>query len=148
MAVGQTCPVDGSRNSMIVNVWLLSLFVFRSFCWRSEKKKNVNERLKKEHKTLKIKAEEEQYIKEDKDKMAIEAFENWLVSHTSINMAFQPAFLCVEHFYGCICMFLFLCHGRFLNIQMLFFNTLSILFSYFPPDTKMSREREKKKNWE
>lgn len=32
---------------------------------------------------MKNKAEEEQYIKEEKDKMAIEAFENWLVSPTS-----------------------------------------------------------------
>lgn len=74
-------PLDGSRNSMLDNVSLLLLFVFfRSFCWRSEKKQNVNERLTKEHKSLKSKVQEERYLKEEKDKMAIEAFENWLVS--------------------------------------------------------------------
>lgn len=68
-----------------------------SFCWRSEKKKNVNEKLKKEYKSLKSKVvEEERYIKEEKDKMAIEAFENWLVSHTSINIAFESVFRFVE----------------------------------------------------
>lgn len=139
-----TCPVDGSRTSMLDNVSFLLLFVFfRSFFWRSEKKKSVNERLKKEHKSLKSKIEEQRYINEEKDKMAIEVFENWLVSHTSINMSVESVFLFIEHFYGCIFMFLYSC-ARFSNIQILFFYTSLFYFSYFPPDTKMSREREKK----
>lgn len=46
-------------------------------------KRKVNERLKKEHQALKNKAEEERHLKEEKDKLAIEAFENWLVSPPS-----------------------------------------------------------------
>lgn len=61
---------------------LITVFVFPSFCQRSEKKKNViHERLATEHKIVKNKAEEEMYLKEERDKMATEAFENWLVSH-------------------------------------------------------------------
>lgn len=46
-------------------------------------KRKVNERLKKEHQSLKNKAEEERHLKEERNKMAIEAFENWLVSPSS-----------------------------------------------------------------
>lgn len=34
----------------------------------------------KERKEMKNKAEEEQYMKEERDKMALEMYENWLVS--------------------------------------------------------------------
>lgn len=63
--------------------------------------------------------------------MAIEAFENWLVSRTSINMAFETVFLSDEHFYCCIFMLRFFLSEGFLNIQMLFFNTLPSLFFLF-----------------
>lgn len=125
---------------MLDNVSLLLLFLlFRSFCWRSEKKQNVNERLKKEHKSLKSKVQEERYIKEEKDKMAIEAFENWLVSHTSINMSFQTVSTCwtflLVHFYTFSC-------WRFLNIQILFFRFL-LYFSFFPTrHENVSRKRK------
>lgn len=46
-------------------------------------KRKVSERLKKEHQSLKNKAEEERHLKEERNKMAIEAFENWLVSPSS-----------------------------------------------------------------
>lgn len=54
------------------------------FCWRSEKKKNViHEKVITENKCLKNKAEEERYLKEERDKMALEVYENWLVSPPS-----------------------------------------------------------------
>lgn len=56
---------------------------FPSFCRRSEMKRKVNEILKKEHQSLKNKVEDERHLKEERNKMAIEAFENWLVSPPS-----------------------------------------------------------------
>lgn len=48
---------------------------------RCEKKKDVIcGKLTMEREELKNKAEEEQYLKEDRDKMALEMYENWLVS--------------------------------------------------------------------
>lgn len=52
---------------------------------------------------LKSKVEEERYIKEERDEMAIEAFEYWLVSHTSLFMASESVCVIVEHFYRCKC---------------------------------------------
>lgn len=48
------------------------------------KKNEIHERLTTQHKSVKNKAEEESYIKEERDKMALEAYENWLVSHIII----------------------------------------------------------------
>lgn len=45
---------------------------------------------------LKSKGEEERHIKEERDEMATEAFEHWLVSHTSMFEAFESVF--AEHF--------------------------------------------------
>lgn len=59
------------------------LFCLPFFLCRSEMKRKVNEGLKKEHQSLKNKAEEERHLKEERNRMAIEAFENWLVSPSS-----------------------------------------------------------------
>lgn len=48
---------------------------------RCEKKKDVlHEKVTMERKEIKNKAEEERYMKEERDKMALELYENWLVS--------------------------------------------------------------------
>ncbi|XP_056892593.1 microtubule-associated protein 9 isoform X1 [Takifugu flavidus] len=53
-----------------------SKYAFTSW---SEKKKNViHEKVTTESKCLKNKAEEERYLKEERDQMALEAYENWL----------------------------------------------------------------------
>ncbi|XP_007551987.1 microtubule-associated protein 9 [Poecilia formosa] len=47
--------------------------------WCDKKKDLLHEKLKREREEIKTKAEEELYLKEEKDKMAIETYENWLI---------------------------------------------------------------------
>ncbi|KAM9314515.1 microtubule-associated protein 9 [Pholidichthys leucotaenia] len=46
--------------------------------WCEKKKERLHENLVEQRKEIKNKAEEEHYLKEEKDKMALEMYENWL----------------------------------------------------------------------
>uniref|UniRef100_A0A3Q2Z9F7 Microtubule-associated protein 9 n=1 Tax=Kryptolebias marmoratus TaxID=37003 RepID=A0A3Q2Z9F7_KRYMA len=47
--------------------------------WCEKKKDVLHEKLERERKQIQTKAEEEQYMKEDRDKMALDTYESWLV---------------------------------------------------------------------
>ncbi|XP_028458255.1 microtubule-associated protein 9 isoform X2 [Perca flavescens] len=47
--------------------------------WREKKKDVLHEKFTKEQEKIQNKAEEERYMKEERDKMALEMYENWLV---------------------------------------------------------------------
>ncbi|XP_047220774.1 microtubule-associated protein 9 isoform X1 [Girardinichthys multiradiatus] len=47
--------------------------------WCDKKKDVLHEKFKRELEEMKTKAEEEQYMKEDREKMALETYENWLI---------------------------------------------------------------------
>lgn len=57
------------------------LFVFPQKCFRHDKKKDViYEIVTMKRKEIQNKSEEERYMKEERDKMALEMYESWLVS--------------------------------------------------------------------
>ncbi|XP_074549694.1 microtubule-associated protein 9 [Halichoeres trimaculatus] len=47
--------------------------------WHEKKKDVIHEKLIKERKEIKVKAEEERYMKEERDKTALEMYEHWLI---------------------------------------------------------------------
>lgn len=64
-------------------IYLNYCYVFFLIWRRCEKKKDVlQEKVTTERKEFQNKAEEEQYMKEERDKMALEMYENWLVSRS------------------------------------------------------------------
>lgn len=58
----------------------LSLLFFLKWSRREKKKDDLHEKVTTERKEIRNKAEEERYMKEERDKMALELYENWLVS--------------------------------------------------------------------
>lgn len=78
-------PLDGSQ-SLVFNHYFItftlimtsnSFYIFLK-CFRCEKKKD--DKVTMERKENKDKAEEERYMQEERDKMALEMYEHWLVS--------------------------------------------------------------------
>lgn len=79
--------------SLITKLWLQVVFIW----FRCEKKKDVlQEHLERERKQIQTKAEEEQYLKEERDKMALDTYEGWLVGR---NEHKQQRFLLLDAFY-------------------------------------------------